>query len=199
MSIEETVSGHYAHGQLAEAILAALREVVANPDRITPDDLAPVDEFHIGGREATARFISQLGFVAGMRILDTGSGSGIREGEGQIFPCPRTPQSGILPASRAPSRQESCRAAGRAVFAGKVHEMSDSSRTSVRRVVRPESHAPDQVGEALQAELAKIGQENPGTFPLRVELKVSVRDGVPRGLRYQLDVRLAPLPSPEKP
>ncbi len=76
MSIEETVSGHYAHGQLAEAILAALREVVANPDRITPDDLAPVDEFHIGGREATARFISQLGFVAGMRILDIGSGIG---------------------------------------------------------------------------------------------------------------------------
>ncbi len=77
--------------------------------------------------------------------------------------------------------------------------MSDSSRTSERRTIRPESHSPEHVGQALQAELAAIGQDNPGTFPLRVELKVSVRDGVPRGLRYQLDVRLSPLPSPEKP
>ncbi len=77
--------------------------------------------------------------------------------------------------------------------------MSDSSRTSVRRTVRPQSHAPEHVGQALQAELATIGKENPGSFPLRVELKVSVRDGVPRGLRYQLDVRLAPLPSTDKP
>jgi len=77
--------------------------------------------------------------------------------------------------------------------------MSGSSRTSVRRTVRPESHALEDVGFALQEELASIGRENPGTFPLRIELKVSVRDGVPRGLRYQLDVRLSPMPSPEKP
>ena len=76
MSIEESVSAHYTHGRLAEAILDALRNVVADPEHITPDDLAPVDEFHIGGREATARFIGQLGFGEGMRILDIGSGIG---------------------------------------------------------------------------------------------------------------------------
>jgi len=50
--------------------------VVRNPECITPDDLAPVEEFHIGGREATVHFISQLGFGEGMRILDIGSGIG---------------------------------------------------------------------------------------------------------------------------
>ncbi len=73
--------------------------------------------------------------------------------------------------------------------------MSDSPRTSLRRTIRPEGHAPDQVGRALLAELETIAQEHPDTFPLRLELRVSVRDGVPRGRRYQLDVRLAPLPS----
>ncbi len=76
MSIEESVSGHYTHGRLAETILDALRKVVGDPEQITLDDLAPVDEFHIGGREATARFIGQLGFGAEMRVLDIGSGIG---------------------------------------------------------------------------------------------------------------------------
>jgi MPBQ/MSBQ methyltransferase len=76
VSLEESVSGHYTHGRLAEAILAALRKVVADPENITPDDLAPVDEFHIGGREATVRFIGHLGFGKGMQILDIGSGIG---------------------------------------------------------------------------------------------------------------------------
>ncbi len=52
--------------------------------------------------------------------------------------------------------------------------------------------------QSLQAELVAIGQEHPGMFPARIELKVSVRDGVPRGRRYTLDVRLAPLPPKEQ-
>ena len=43
---------------------------------LTPADLAPVDEFHIGGGEATAALFAPLGLRAGMRWLDIGSGLG---------------------------------------------------------------------------------------------------------------------------
>ena len=76
MSIEDTVSNHYTQGRLAETILTAVAEMGADPDRLSVDDLAPVDEFHIGGREATTRFIGLLGIRADMRILDVGSGIG---------------------------------------------------------------------------------------------------------------------------
>ena len=40
------------------------------------DDLAPVDEFHIGGREATTHFMSQLKFNKNDYVLDVGCGLG---------------------------------------------------------------------------------------------------------------------------
>jgi cyclopropane fatty-acyl-phospholipid synthase-like methyltransferase len=36
--------------------------------------LAPVDEFHIGGRQATTEFAEQLDIEPGMRLLDIGCG-----------------------------------------------------------------------------------------------------------------------------
>lgn len=43
---------------------------------MTIDDLAPVDEFHIGGRRASEHFLSQLGFSPEMHVLDIGCGLG---------------------------------------------------------------------------------------------------------------------------
>src|SRR6266436_4596753 len=43
---------------------------------ITADDLALVDEFHIGGREATEAIAAQMHLRPGMRLLDIGSGIG---------------------------------------------------------------------------------------------------------------------------
>jgi len=40
------------------------------------DDLAPVDEFHIGGREATVHFIKHLNLQKGDSVLDIGCGLG---------------------------------------------------------------------------------------------------------------------------
>jgi SAM-dependent methyltransferase len=45
-------------------------------DRITPTDLAPVDEFHLRGREATIELAALAGAREGMRVLDVGSGLG---------------------------------------------------------------------------------------------------------------------------
>jgi hypothetical protein len=50
--IEERVAQHYAHGTLDRAISDALAASGVNTDRLAPADLAPVDEFHIGGRQA---------------------------------------------------------------------------------------------------------------------------------------------------
>jgi SAM-dependent methyltransferase len=74
--IEQRVSRHYAHGDLERAILDALAASGRDPDRLAPDDLAPVDEFHIGGRAATAALMARLGIAPGAHVLDVGSGLG---------------------------------------------------------------------------------------------------------------------------
>ena len=43
---------------------------------LRPEDLAPVDEFHIGGREATAKAVAAMGLRPDMRVLDAGCGIG---------------------------------------------------------------------------------------------------------------------------
>jgi ubiquinone/menaquinone biosynthesis C-methylase UbiE len=76
MPTEDEVAKHYARGNLAEAILAGLAAAGKDPDRLRPDDLAPIDEFHVRGREATAELGDALGLAAGMQVLDVGSGLG---------------------------------------------------------------------------------------------------------------------------
>jgi len=73
---EQAVARHYAHGALEEAILKALAAAGKDADRLAPKDLAPVDEFHIGGRQATVAFAQQFGAQPGMRLLDIGCGLG---------------------------------------------------------------------------------------------------------------------------
>jgi SAM-dependent methyltransferase len=76
MNLESDVAGHYAHGALAQAIDRALVAAGKDPERLTSADLGPIDEFHIGGVEATAALFAQLGLRPGMRWLDIGSGLG---------------------------------------------------------------------------------------------------------------------------
>jgi hypothetical protein len=72
MSVETDVAGHYTQGTLEQRILTALREAGKDPDRLDPDDLAPVDEFHHAGRAATAAFAPRLNLKPGMHLLDIG-------------------------------------------------------------------------------------------------------------------------------
>ncbi len=76
MSYNESVSEHYTHGALLEAIQSALAEQGKNINSITVADLAPVDEFHIGGRLATDHILAQLSFDESNNILDVGCGLG---------------------------------------------------------------------------------------------------------------------------
>jgi len=76
MSYDKSVSDHYLHGGLLEAIEAALPCLGKTPASITVEDLAPVDEFHIGGRIATDNLVAQLNFSAHEHVLDVGCGLG---------------------------------------------------------------------------------------------------------------------------
>ena len=76
MPAQTDVSRHYTHGGLTEAIRAGLASLGKTPDTVTVDDLAPVDEFHIGGRKASEDFLDQLGLVAEKHVLDVGCGLG---------------------------------------------------------------------------------------------------------------------------
>lgn len=70
------VQRHYASATLFDKIVEALQRVGANLDRLSPDDLAPVDEFHPRGRAATIELAQLVGFAAGESVLDVGSGLG---------------------------------------------------------------------------------------------------------------------------
>jgi len=76
MSDDDAVSGHYRHGDLLGAIEAALGRLGKTTDSLTIEDLAPVDEFHIGGRRATENFLDQLDFSTQDHVLDVGCGLG---------------------------------------------------------------------------------------------------------------------------
>jgi ubiquinone/menaquinone biosynthesis C-methylase UbiE len=76
MEVEQAVARHYAHGSLEETILNALAVAGKDVNHLKPKDLAPVDEFHVGGRQATSAFAEQFGLRPGMRLLDIGCGLG---------------------------------------------------------------------------------------------------------------------------
>jgi ubiquinone/menaquinone biosynthesis C-methylase UbiE len=75
-TIETRVAQHYGRSDLEGVIVAALIASGKDPERLAPDDLAPVDEFHAGGRQATVEFAEQAGFAPGAHILDVGCGIG---------------------------------------------------------------------------------------------------------------------------
>lgn len=76
MSVETQVSAHYTHGDLLNAIDAALAKAGKNPATPRLEDLAPVDEFHVRGRDATAELGAHLGLRPDHVVLDVGSGLG---------------------------------------------------------------------------------------------------------------------------
>jgi ubiquinone/menaquinone biosynthesis C-methylase UbiE len=73
---EQKVAAHYGKPGLEETLLRGLADAGLDPDRLRTEDLAPVDEFHMGWRPATVEFVRAAGFPAGAHLLDVGSGIG---------------------------------------------------------------------------------------------------------------------------
>ncbi len=70
------VTAHYEVGGLADRLLDALRAAGKDVDRLAPADLAPLDAFHIRGRDATRELAALARLDAAHRVLDVGSGIG---------------------------------------------------------------------------------------------------------------------------
>lgn len=69
----DDIVAHYSFGGLQERIEAGIARLQSP---LTIEALGAVDEFHIGGRAATAHLVAQLELAAGQRVLDVGSGLG---------------------------------------------------------------------------------------------------------------------------
>ena len=69
------VLAHYHRPALLETILEGFRAAGKEPP-FEPRDLAPVDQFHLGGRVATEALAERARITAGMRVLDAGGGIG---------------------------------------------------------------------------------------------------------------------------
>lgn len=74
--VNEAIQTHYTRADLGDVILAALEKAGKNVNRLSPEDLAPIDEFHIRGRAATLELAQAAGLDATKRVLDVGSGVG---------------------------------------------------------------------------------------------------------------------------
>jgi SAM-dependent methyltransferase len=75
--LEHEVARHYTRGDLETALLAGLRAIGrSGEDPLSPGDLNGLDEFHIGGQDATADFVGRIGLTDDMEVLDIGSGIG---------------------------------------------------------------------------------------------------------------------------
>ena len=69
-SLNEDVKQHYTRPDLGTVILTALASAGKDLDALTPEDLAPIDEFHIRGRQATLELAKAAGVDATQYVLD---------------------------------------------------------------------------------------------------------------------------------
>lgn len=74
--VNEAVQTHYGRLDVGSLILEALEKAGKDLEQLTPEDLAPVDEFHIRGRTATLELARAAGLDANKHVLDVGSGIG---------------------------------------------------------------------------------------------------------------------------
>jgi ubiquinone/menaquinone biosynthesis C-methylase UbiE len=73
---DAVVVDHYGNGGVEERILGALRAAGKDIEHLAADDIADMDEFHLGWRAMTAELARDLGLDATQRVLDVGSGIG---------------------------------------------------------------------------------------------------------------------------
>jgi len=74
--LNDDITRHYASADLPARVLRALRDAGKDIEALRPEDLAPIDEFHVRGRQATLELARAVGLDASMDVLDVGSGLG---------------------------------------------------------------------------------------------------------------------------
>lgn len=76
MTIETQVAQYYTRGKLEEAIVQAITRSGKDVNSLGFADLAAMDEFHVGGLDATKAVAARMELQPGLRLLDVGSGIG---------------------------------------------------------------------------------------------------------------------------
>jgi MPBQ/MSBQ methyltransferase len=76
INIDSLVDKHYGFGGIMEKIEAGLNLAGKDVNSLTVDDLAPIDEFHIRGRESTLEVAELAKLRASDLVLDVGCGLG---------------------------------------------------------------------------------------------------------------------------
>ena len=74
--VSDVATFYEGPGELVAAIGTALDSAGVDRATLQPADLAPIDEFHIRGREATLQIIDALEFTSRSHVIDLGSGLG---------------------------------------------------------------------------------------------------------------------------
>lgn len=76
MNNSDNITHHYGSQDLLERILDTLKKSGIDPATLNAKQLYPIDQLHMGGRQATRDLAEKLKLSAGMKILDVGSGLG---------------------------------------------------------------------------------------------------------------------------
>ena len=73
---EQAIETHWTVANLGDTLLATLQRLGKDINALTLADLAPIDEFHTRGREATHELATHAGVRPAWHVLDVGSGLG---------------------------------------------------------------------------------------------------------------------------
>ncbi|MHC4687145.1 MAG: class I SAM-dependent methyltransferase, partial [Planctomycetota bacterium] len=76
LNVDELVEKQYGIGEILEKIESGLKLAGKDVNSLTVDDLAPIDEFHTRGREATREVAELVNLKASDLVLDVGCGLG---------------------------------------------------------------------------------------------------------------------------
>jgi len=76
VSDRDLIARHYAAADLPDRIRAALSKADLDPDRLSTDDIEPIDEMHVRGRPASRELADAAGINWTDRVLDVGCGLG---------------------------------------------------------------------------------------------------------------------------
>ena len=74
--VGDEVARHYGTGELAHRVRQALQNAHSDTQTLNSAELAPIDQFHVGGLTATKGMAEALGLHAGATVLDIGCGLG---------------------------------------------------------------------------------------------------------------------------
>jgi hypothetical protein len=76
MSDAKAIADHWDQGDIYGRIVSVLQQMSKPLDRLTIEDLAPVDHFHARGFPATVELADRLPLRAGQHMVNVGCGLG---------------------------------------------------------------------------------------------------------------------------